>query len=117
MTSAVSLRSFANFSHVPIVVFVDMQQEYLAKPRLLAISKTDRVLENCRRMLNHSRQIGLPVAFIRMLNGFAFFNRATPFVQRAVSRISALYGDVYETADRIASTLPRKLGNGRNAGG
>jgi nicotinamidase-related amidase len=38
-------------------------------------------------------------------------------VQRAVSRVSALYGDVYETADWIASAIPRKLRNGRNAGG
>lgn len=201
MTSVVSLRTFANSSSVPIVVFVDMQQEYLAQPRLLAISEIDRALDNCRRVLDHSRQIGLPVAFIRMVNESAFFNRATPFVRwiegfepyrnemvfergspscyssepftalvnqsrggivlvgfagesaclstmidafhrnhkvaylcdasashalddmsaddihRAVSRISALYGDVYETTDWIASTLPRKLGNGRNAGG
>ena len=201
MTSVVSLRTFANSSSVPIVVFVDMQQEYLAQPRLLAISEIDRALDNCRRVLEHSRQVGLPVAFIRMVNESAFFNRATPFVRwiegfepyrnemvfergspscyssepftalvnqsrggivlvgfagesaclstmidafhrnhkvaylcdasashalddmsaddihRAVSRISALYGDVYETTDWIASTLPRKLGNGKNAGG
>src|ERR1700676_2618567 len=30
---------------------------------------------------------------------------------------AGLYGEVYETADWIASTLPRKLGNGTNAGG
>ena len=201
MTSVVSLRTFANSSSVPIVVFVDMQQEYLAQPRLLAISEIDGALDNCRRVLDHSRQVGLPVAFIRMVNESAFFNRATPFVRwiegfepyrnemvfergspscyssepftalvnqcrggivlvgfagesaclstmidafhrnhkvaylcdasashalddmsaddihRAVSRISALYGDVYETTDWIASTLPRKLGNGKNAGG
>jgi nicotinamidase-related amidase len=201
VTSVVSLRTFANSSSVPIVLFVDMQQEYLAQPRLLAISEIDRALDNCRRVLGHSRQIGLPVAFIRMVNESAFFNRATPFVRwiegfepyrnemvfergspscyssepftalvnqsrggivlvgfagesaclstmidafhrnhkvaylcdasashalddmsaddihRAVSRISALYGDVYETTDWIASTLPRKLGNGKNAGG
>jgi nicotinamidase-related amidase len=201
VTSVVSLRTFANSSSVPIVLFVDMQQEYLAQPRLLAISEIDRALDNCRSVLAHSRQIGLPVAFIRMVNESAFFNRATPFVRwiegfepyrnemvfergspscyssepftalvnqsrggivlvgfagesaclstmidafhrnhkvaylcdasashalddmsaddihRAVSRISALYGDVYETTDWIASTLPRKLGNGKNAGG
>jgi len=199
VTSVVSLRTFANSSSVPIVVFVDMQQEYLAQPSL--ISAIDGALDNCRRVLDHSRQIGLPVAFIRMVNESAFFNRATPFVRwiegfepyrnemvfergspscyssepftalvnqsrggivlvgfagesaclstmidafhrnhkvaylcdasashalddmsaddihRAVSRISALYGDVYETTDWIASTLPRKLGNGKNAGG
>lgn len=201
MSSVVSLRTFANSSSVPIVVFVDMQQEYLAKPRLLAIAEIDHALDNCRSVLDHSRRVGLPVAFIRMVNESAFFNRATPFVrwiegfepyrnemvfersspscysseaftalvnqsrggivlagfagesaclstmidgfhrnhkvaylcdasashalddmsaddvQRAVSRISGLYGDVYETADWIASTVPRKLGNGKNAGG
>ena len=201
MTSVVSLRTLANCSSVPIVAFVDMQQEYLAKQRLLATSGIDRALGNCRRVLDHSRRVGLPVAFIRMVNESAFFNRATPFVRwiegfepyrnemvfersapscyssksfaalvnqspggivlvgfagesawlstlidafhrshevtylwdasashalddmsaddvhRAVSRIAGLYGEVYETTDWIASTLPRKLGYGKNAGG
>ena len=201
MTSIVSLRTFANSSNVPIVVLVDMQQEYLAKPRLLAISKIDGALDNCRRVLDHARDIGLPVAFMRLLNESAFFNRATPFVRwiegfepyrnemvfersspscyscepfaalmnqsrggivlagfagesaclstlidafhrnhrvtylcdasashaledvpadeihRAVSKISGLYGEVYETTDWIASTVPRKRGVGQNAGG
>src|SRR3989475_3078767 len=79
VTSVVSLRTFANSSNVPIVVFVDMQQEYVAAPRLLAISGIDRALDNCRKILDHARRIGLPVAFVRMLNESAFFNRATPF--------------------------------------
>jgi nicotinamidase-related amidase len=198
--TVVSLRTFANASSVPIVVFVDMQQEYLAKPRLLAISEIDHALDNCRKVLDHSRRIGLPVAFIRMLSESAFFNRATPFVRwiggfepyrsemvferasppcyssepfiaasqsrggialagfadepaclstltdafhrkhkvtylcdasaghapedisaddvhRAVSKISGIYGEVHETAEWITSSFPRKLGNGRNAGG
>jgi len=178
-----------------------MQQEYLAKPRLFAISEIDRALDNCRKVLDHARGLGLPVAFIRMLGESAFFNRATPFVRwiegfepcrnemvfersspscyssepfnalmsqcrggivlagfagesaclstlidafhrnhqvtylsdasashaledvsaddihRAVSKISGLYGEVYETADWIASTLPGKLGTRKNAGG
>lgn len=201
MSSVVSLRPFANSSDVPIVVFVDMQQEYLAKPRLLAISGIERALDNCRRVLDHSRRIGLPVAFVRMLNESAFFNRATPFVRwiegfepyrnemvfersspscyasepfaalasqnrggivlagfagesaclstlidafhrnhkvsylsdasashaldemsadevhRAISTISGIYGEIFGTADWIEQTLPRKLGNGKNAGG
>lgn len=201
MTSVVSLRTFANSSSVPIVVIVDMQQEYLAERRLLAISGIDRALGNCRWALDHSRRVGLPVAFIRMVNEQPFSGRATPFVRwiegfepyrnemvfersapscysfkpfaalvnqsrggivlagfagesaclstlidafhrnheviflcdasashafddmsaddvhRAVSRISGLYGEVYETTDWIASTLPRKLGYGKNAGG
>jgi nicotinamidase-related amidase len=38
-------------------------------------------------------------------------------IHRAVSKISGLCADVYETADRIASTSHRKLGIGKNAGG
>jgi nicotinamidase-related amidase len=199
--SVVSLRTFANSSSVPIVVFVDMQQEYLAKPRLLAISQIDCALDKCRKVLDHSRRIGLPVAFIRMINESAFFNRATPFVRwiegfepfrdemifernspscyssepfaalvnqsrggivlagfagesaclstlidafhrnhkvtylcdasashaldempagdvhRAVSKISGIYAEVFETDDWIEQTLPRNLGYGKNAGG
>jgi nicotinamidase-related amidase len=201
VSSVVSLRTFANSSSVPTVVFVDLQQEYVAAPRLLAISGIERALDNCRKVLEHARGIGLPVAFVRMLSDSAFFNRATPFVRwiegfephrnemifersspscyacepfsalmnqsrggivlagfagessclstlidafhrnhkvtylcdasashaleevpadeihRTVSKISGLYGDVHETDDWIASTLPRKLGIGKNAGG
>src|SRR5258708_19509472 len=38
-------------------------------------------------------------------------------IHRAVSRISGLFGEVYETADWIAPMLPLELGNGKNAGG
>jgi hypothetical protein len=38
-------------------------------------------------------------------------------VHRAVSKISGVYGEVFEAADWIDQTLPRKLGIGRNAGG
>jgi len=199
--SVVSLRTSANSSNVPIVVFVDMQQEYLAKPRLLAISQIDCALDKCRKVLDHSRRMGLPVAFIRMINESAFFNRATPFVRwiegfepyrnemifersrpscysseaftalvnqsrggvvlagfagesaclstlidafhrnhkvtylcdasashaleempaddvhRAVSKISGIYAEVFETDDWIEQTLSRNLGYGKNAGG
>jgi hypothetical protein len=43
-----------------------MLQGYLAKPRLLAISAIDRALDNRRKVLDHSRKIGLPVALIRL---------------------------------------------------
>jgi nicotinamidase-related amidase len=79
MTSVVNLRAFANAASVPLVVLVDMQQEYLAKPRLLALTDTDAALANCRLLLDHARRIGLPVAFVRMVGESVFFNRATPF--------------------------------------
>ena len=180
---------------------MDIQQEYLAKLRLLAISQIDRALDKCRKVLDHSRKAGLPVAFIRVINELAFFNPATPSVRwikgfgpcrdemvfertspscysnepftalvnrsrggvvlagfageqaclstlidahhrnhkvtylcdasashaldempagdvhRAVSKISGIYAEVFETDDWIEQTLPRNLGYGKNAGG
>jgi len=156
-----------------------MQQEYLAEPRLLAISGIDRALDNCRRVLDYARKVGPPVAFVRTVGEAGVFNPATPCARsiegfepcrnemmfernspscyscelftamvndafhrdhkvtclceasaggaldempahkadRAVSKISGLYGEVYETIDWIAATLPHKLGTGKNAGG
>jgi nicotinamidase-related amidase len=200
VSSVIGLRTFVNSSNVPTVVFVDMQQEYIATPRLLSIPDIEPALANCRRILDHSRSMGLPIAFVRLLDDSAFFNRATPFVRfiegfeplrnemifersspscysselfaslmnqnrggivlagfagesaclstlidayhrghkvayladasashalddmiadevhRAISKISGVYGDVYETSDWIASTLSSKLGAGKNAG-
>lgn len=81
MTSVISLRAFANSASVPVLVLVDLQQEYLARPRLLALPEADSALANCRRLLDHARRIGLPVAFVRMVGESAFFNRATPFIR------------------------------------
>jgi hypothetical protein len=33
---------------------LDIQQEYLAKPRLLAISEIDRALDDCRKVLDQA---------------------------------------------------------------
>jgi nicotinamidase-related amidase len=201
MTSVVSLRTFVNSAEIPTVVMVDIQQEYIAAPRLLAIPDIEPALANCRMVLEHSRKIGLPIAFVRLLDDSAFFNRATPFVQwiegfephrsemifersspscysselfaslmdqnrggivlagfagesaclstlvdayhrghkvtyladasashalddiaacdvhRSISKVCGLYGDVHETSEWIASTLPRKFGSGKILGG
>ena len=81
MTSVVSLHAFANSPNLPLVVLVDMQQEHLAKPRLLAISEIGAALNTCRKVLDSSRRIGLPVAFVRIIGESVVFNRATPFVR------------------------------------
>ena len=67
-----------------------MQQEHLTKLRLLAISEINRALDNCldncRKVLDHSRKIGLPVAFIRMLNESAFSRNALRRVGQSRTR-------------------------------
>jgi nicotinamidase-related amidase len=79
MSSIIDIRAFVDPSTIPILVFVDLQQEYIASPRALAIPTATDVLVNCRAALNHARRIGWPVAFIRWAGRSPFFNLATKF--------------------------------------
>jgi hypothetical protein len=54
MTSVVRLRAFANSASVPLLTLVDMQQESLAEPRLLALSGAGAALANCRKVFDHA---------------------------------------------------------------
>lgn len=80
MNTILDFRSYTTARGVPTVVFVDMQKEYLATPRLVAIPEIDEALGNCRKLLAHARESGLPIAFVRWLDRAGpFFNQATPF--------------------------------------
>jgi nicotinamidase-related amidase len=81
MSSIVDIRAYVDPSAIPIMVFVDLQQEYIASPRALAIPTAADVLVNCRAALTHARKIGWPVAFIRWAGRSPFFNQATKFSQ------------------------------------
>ncbi len=72
--NVVNLRSYADQSLIPTLVLLDMQQEYIASPRLYSIPDAEAALENCRLALTHARRIGLPVAFLRMIDKSPFFN-------------------------------------------
>lgn len=74
--NVVSLRSYSSAPAIPTLVLLDMQQEYIASPRLFSIPKTEAeaALENCRALLAHARRHGLPVAFQRMVGRSPFFN-------------------------------------------
>jgi len=73
------LRSYIDSRHIPTLVLVDVQQEYVASPRRLALPHADAALERCRAALSSARQLGLPVAFVRWIGKSAFFNAASPF--------------------------------------
>lgn len=80
MNTIVDFRSYTTARGVPTIVFVDMQREYLATPRLIAIPDIQQALDNCRKLLDYARNHGLPVAFARWLDrSTPFFNQATPF--------------------------------------
>jgi len=79
MTSIIDIRAYVNPSAIPILVLVDLQQEYIASPRALAIPSAADALTNCGAALAHARRLGWPVAFIRWASCSPFFNRATKF--------------------------------------
>jgi nicotinamidase-related amidase len=80
VNTIVDFRSYTTARGVPTLVFVDMQKEYLATPRLMAIPEIEEALANCRKLLDHARANGLPVAFVRWLDRSGpFFNQSTPF--------------------------------------
>jgi hypothetical protein len=118
----VSLPTFANSSGDSIVVFVDQQQEYLANSGLLAVSEVDSVLDNCRKVVVNRAGLVcrsfIQVTFLSDASAsYALDEMSADDIHCAVSKISGIYGDVYETTDWIASTLPRKFGHRKNAGG
>ena len=61
MTSVVSRGRSANSYSVAVVVFVDRQQDYPTKPWPIAIFRIDRVLDNRRKVLDHSYLSELPI--------------------------------------------------------
>jgi nicotinamidase-related amidase len=79
VSAVVHLRLPSDPATVPWLVLVDMQREYIAQPRLMALPDAQGALDNCRAALAHARGLGLPVAFMRLFNRSAFFNAATPF--------------------------------------
>jgi len=79
MTAHVDLRSYIDSRGVPTLVLVDVQQEYAAAPRRLALPHIAGALTHCRSAITHARKIGLPIAFVRWLGKSPFFNAASPF--------------------------------------
>jgi nicotinamidase-related amidase len=76
MTNVVNLRSYANVASIPTLVLLDLQQDDSASPGLFSIPQARVALDNCRLVLARSRQMGLPVAFLRMSGRVPSFNPA-----------------------------------------
>ncbi len=81
MTNTVDFRAFTNSVTVPVMVFVDLQQEYVAAPRGLAIPNAAPALANCAIALKSARAAGMPIAHVRWAGRSNFFNPATPFAK------------------------------------
>jgi nicotinamidase-related amidase len=75
----VDLRSYTDSTGVPTLVLVDVQREYLASPRRLALPHISEALSKCKHALTHARTLGFPVAYVRWLGRSTFFNPESPF--------------------------------------
>src|SRR5215472_7769791 len=76
MNNVVNLRAHANVPLIPTLVLLDLQQEYTASPRLFSIPDIETALENCHSALSLARELGLPVAFLRLIGRAPFFSPA-----------------------------------------
>lgn len=81
MGNVVTLRPFVDPLTVPTIVMVDLQQEYVAAPRRMAVPDATAALAQCSRLLTHARAMGFPVAFMKRVMHAPFFNAATRFSQ------------------------------------
>jgi nicotinamidase-related amidase len=79
--SIINFRAYANPRTVPTLVLVDLQQEYIAEPRALALEHAAAALERCRIALDHARANGFPVAFLRWIDNAPFFNPNSRFAR------------------------------------
>jgi nicotinamidase-related amidase len=79
--SIVNFRAYANPRAIPTLVLVDLQQEYIATPRALALEDAPAALERCRYALDHARANGFPVAYMRWIDNAPFFNPNSRFAR------------------------------------
>ena len=79
--SVVEFRAYSTPRPTTTLVLVDLQQEYVASSRALAVPGVERALANCRRALTHARATGIPVAFVRWVDHAPFFNPASRFTR------------------------------------
>jgi len=63
----------------PLMCFLDLQVEYVAEGRALALEERAPWLENCRRLLAFARTERMSIAHFRQLWRGTLLNPATPF--------------------------------------
>ncbi|MGH1589114.1 cysteine hydrolase family protein [Methylobacterium phyllosphaerae] len=80
MTRAINPALYRQPRSVPVLVLVDMQQEYEIAGRPLALSGIAPALHNCRRALDHARGSGMPVAYVRWV-GAPLFQAGSRFAR------------------------------------
>lgn len=77
--NVVDLTRYAGAGEEPILLLVDLQNEYVAAGRRLEIQGIAPALENCRRLLDHARAARWTIAHTRWLQPGPYFNRQLPY--------------------------------------
>jgi nicotinamidase-related amidase len=78
--SAFNPAAYRDPGSMPVLVLIDMQQEYLADGRL-PLPGIEPALDRCRAALAHARSCGLPVAWTRWVGRSPFFHPGTRFAR------------------------------------
>lgn len=79
MTSIIPLRSAFPSGSVPLILMIDLQQEYTSEGRAHHIQSGFTAAQNCVRLLEGARQARLPIAHFRQIADGHFFNRQNRF--------------------------------------
>ena len=93
----------------PVVVAIDIQQEYTTAGRPFYLAGIEPSLENCRRILRHARTKGWPVIHVRHLQAGAVFNPDEPH-SRFVSGFEPEAGEPVVTKSRLSSYSNEEFG-------
>jgi nicotinamidase-related amidase len=80
MSRSINPALYRRPSTVPVLVLVDLQQEYEITGRPLALPHIAPALVNCRRALDHARASGIQVAHVRWI-GAPLFRAGTRFAR------------------------------------
>lgn len=62
-----------------LVVFADLQLEYVAAGRAHSLAETEACIANCRQLLNSARNARLPIAHFRQIRADTHFNKQCRF--------------------------------------
>ena len=83
---------------------------------MFALPYAEAVIENCRRVLRHARQLGLPVAFLRMIDRTPFFNPALSY-SKWISGFEPVSSDMIFERKKPSCHASREFANAMTAGG
>jgi len=75
----IPLSRFRRCEIAPLIIFLDMQVEFVSAGRLLHIRNAARALSNATHLLTHARSNGLAIAHCRYRHSGNYFNPNTPY--------------------------------------